>query len=796
MAENLGASFSIDVTALKAGLAQANKLIRESESEFKAAAAGMGDWSKSQEGLEKRIKSLNDIAGVQQKKVDALKSEYDRLIKDGLDPSSTKAIELRTQINKETEALNKSKTEIDKNQKALDNFGKESDDASKDVKKLSDETDKGTGSFTVMKGALADLVSAGIKAAITGFKDLAKYAVEAFQAVDEGRDNVVKATGATGAAAKELEQNYKNVAKSIKGDFGDIGTVLGEVNTRFGFTGDKLEEATKQFIKFGDITGEDAKSAVIDVAKALKSAGASSDDYGKLLDQLAKAAQATGISTSDLASGITKNAPAMRALGFDTTETIAILGQFEKSGMNTETAIGGMQKAIQNWTKDGKNAKTEFSKVIEQIKKAPNDTKGAQIAIENFGKKSGTELAEAIRTGRFEYKDFLELIENSAGTVDSTYKETQDGFDQLSVVIQGVKTDMSDFVSEIMDNYGPQIESFIKKVTDGTKNIINWCIEHLPQIEAALAGIVTGFLAFKAVSIVMSAITVFKNLYTTLQLVKTGQLALNASMLANPIGIVVAAIAGLVAAFVVLWNKCKGFREFWKTLWETIKNAAKVAWDAIVGFFKGAWDKIKAAWGGVASFFSGIWDGIKNAFSAVGSWFSEKFSAAWTGIKNVFSAVGSFFSGIWDTITSPFKAAANWFSKKFEAVVKAIKKPFEAIGEFFSDIWDSIKSPFESAGSKLRAEIEMKTGKKVELATGGVVRRATNAIIGEDGAEAVVPLEHNTGWLDSLADRLAARTGGGVVVNQTNNYSQSHSRYEIYKSQQATAKAVKLAMAR
>ena len=72
MDENLGASFSIDVTNLKAGLAQANRLIRESESEFKAAAAGMDDWSGSQEGLEARIKSLNSITDVQKKKVGSL----------------------------------------------------------------------------------------------------------------------------------------------------------------------------------------------------------------------------------------------------------------------------------------------------------------------------------------------------------------------------------------------------------------------------------------------------------------------------------------------------------------------------------------------------------------------------------------------------------------------------------------------------------------------------------------------------------------------------------------------------
>ena len=117
--ETLGASFSIDVTSLKAGLAQANRLIRESESEFKAAAAGMDDWTKSQEGLEGRIKHLNTAADLQRKKVDALQEEYDKLIADGLAPASREAVELRTKINREEAALASNEKELKKQEKAL-----------------------------------------------------------------------------------------------------------------------------------------------------------------------------------------------------------------------------------------------------------------------------------------------------------------------------------------------------------------------------------------------------------------------------------------------------------------------------------------------------------------------------------------------------------------------------------------------------------------------------------------------------------------------------------------------------
>jgi TP901 family phage tail tape measure protein len=69
---------------------------------------------------------------------------------------------------------------------------------------------------------------------------------------------------------------------------GDIGSALGEVNTRFGFTGKELEDATEAFIKFGDITGTDATESVKLVSRAIENAGMDAKDYTKLLDILAK----------------------------------------------------------------------------------------------------------------------------------------------------------------------------------------------------------------------------------------------------------------------------------------------------------------------------------------------------------------------------------------------------------------------------------------------------------------------------------------------------------------------------
>lgn len=646
MADTLGTKFTIDVTNLKAGLAQANRMIRESESEFRAAAAGMDNWSKSQEGLEKRIKTLNDITAIQQQKVDALKTEYKRLIDNGLDPTSKKASDLRIEINKNEEALNKNTREAEKCKEQLKKVGDESTDTAKEIDTMTDSVSKSKDGYTVFKDVLADFASNALNSVVSGLKDAAKYAMDAYKAVDEGADAVIKQTGATGEVAEKLQQSYKNVARKIKGDFTDIGNTLGQVNTRFGYTGTKLEQATKRFIQFADITGVDATEAVRLVARALENAGDELDNYDILLDKIAKASQASGVSVTTLAEGLVKNGAAMRALGFDTDETIALFAQFEKAGVNTETAFKGMQTAAKEWSSEGKDAKVEFQKMMKEIENAPSDIDRSKLAFDTFGKKAGQELSDAIGTGRFSYNNFVTDIKNSKGTVEDTYTAVKDGIDDIDVAMQDLKLAMGEIVDKMDKEWGSKISTFIHAA-------------------------------------------------------------------ANAIRLLPIAIEGVINSFKKLFS------------------IAEVGFNGIVNAARTAWQKI-TDWFGGTSFF-------ENPNKVANEMISKM-----TGYDN--------------------------FAKNFQS----------------DDPW-GWKST--SSSSKQNMVVVPK------LALGGVVRGATQAIIGESGAEAVVPLERNTEWIDILAEKLSKQMGGGVTVNQTNNYSQEHSRYEILKSQQDTVRAVKLALA-
>ena len=116
-----------------------------------------------------------------------------------------------------------------------------------------------------------------------------------------------------------------NVSKRVKGDFNTIGSAIGEVNTRFGYTGEELEDTTEQFMKFAEITGMDATKAVQTVSKAMNNAGIDSSKYSEVLDEIAIAAQASGISAEKLTENLTKYGSQTRAAGLNTKESIALL---------------------------------------------------------------------------------------------------------------------------------------------------------------------------------------------------------------------------------------------------------------------------------------------------------------------------------------------------------------------------------------------------------------------------------------------------------------------------------------
>lgn len=231
---------------------------------------------------------------------------------------------------------------------------------------------------------------------------------------------------------------------------------------------------------------------------------------------------------------------------------------------------------------------------------------------------------------------------------------------------------------------------------------------------------------------------------------------------ADAVGGVIDAIKGIVQFIVGV------FTGDWKKAWEGIKNIFKGTWDTIVGlaraawelikrpfseagvYFTGIWAGIKKAFSGVKEFFSGVWSNIKGSFGNVSDWFKDTFTKAWTAVKNVFSKGGKIFDGIKDGILNGLKTVINGL---IGGINKVIKTPFDGINSALKTIKN-----IEIVGIKPFKDLPTISVPQIpKLAKGGIVDRATLAMIGERGQEAVVPLESNTSWMDTLAEKLSSR---------------------------------------
>lgn len=284
---------------------------------------------------------------------------------------------------------------------------------------------------------------------------LTTTAIASMNAVDEGLDTIATKTGATGSAAKELQQIYKEVASEVPGEFGDIGAAIGEINTRLDLTGDKLKTASVDFLKFAKVNGVDVNTSVQLVTRAMGDAGIEADKYSELLDMLTVAGQKSGISIESLTTNLAKYGAPMRALGIDTKNAIAMFAGWEKAGVNTEIAFSGMKKAISNWGAAGKDSTKEFSKTLKEIEKCPTIAKATTKAIEVFGAKAGPDLADAIKGGRFEFQKYIDALENGTGTIESTYSQIVDEVDDTQLAMQNAKIAMHDAGEVAAKSLGP-----------------------------------------------------------------------------------------------------------------------------------------------------------------------------------------------------------------------------------------------------------------------------------------------------------------------------------------------------
>lgn len=520
---------------------------------------------------------------------------------------------------------------------------------------------------------------------------------KAFTEVDEGLDTIIKKTGATGDSLDEMGDIMKDIANSIPTDFATAGEAVGEVNTRFGVTGDTLRGLSEQYVKFAEINDTDVTGAIDSTQKALAAFGldaASADSY---LNALTATSQRTGISVDTLAAGAVQNATAFKEMGLDIYGATAFMGDLEVSGADSSAVMSGLGKALKNATAEGIPLDQALADLQNTILNGTESTDGLTAAYELFGK-NGAQVYEAVKNGTLDFTNLGTAVDEAGNIVTDTFDATLDPADQFKVAMNNIKT----LGAEIAETVMPWLSEALAKVRDIIVSLREkWEGLSEPQRQTIIkiAGVIA---AIGPVLTMVGSVT--------------SAIGGVIGLLTGPAGIVVA-IAAVVAAGVWLVEN-----------WDEVKEKIKEVWEKIKGFFVDAWEKIKAIdW---AKLGREMWNNIKNAFSTVTKWFKEKFDAAWDAIKNIkWADVGSW---IWDKVTAAFTALGSikdWFKERFDDAWDAIKKI--DWGDIASTIWDKITTGLAGIGEWLLDIFRTPINSVIDMVNGmiGGVEGAFNAVV-------------------------------------------------------------------
>lgn len=271
-------------------------------------------------------------------------------------------------------------------------------------------------------------VGKGLSTTVTAsFLALGAAALGAGAEIDDALDTIRVKTGATGDAAKGMEQSFKNVFANVPSSAGDVAEALSVIHQKTGLTGASLEALATQALNLARITKTDLNTVLATSQDLFANWGVSAEEQAGKLDFLFKAAQAGGMKVDALMASLSDSGAILRGFGFDLEQSASLLAQFEKAGIDSESMLAGLRKATADFAKDGIDLKTGLAATIEEIKQMGPGLAGTQKAIDVFGNKVGQKFADAIGKGTLGIKEFRDQLANSPESIQKAADET-DGF--------------------------------------------------------------------------------------------------------------------------------------------------------------------------------------------------------------------------------------------------------------------------------------------------------------------------------------------------------------------------------
>ncbi len=640
---------------------------------------------------------------------------------------------------------------------------------------------------------------ANAKKAATSLKDLKKN----FDNSSKGANSMKRAFGSAASGTASLTKSLLGLSAVRK----TVSLVTGSIDSAL----ERMDTMTNFKRTMTAISGSaDAANQSLEALKGVTKGTA----YG--LDVAASAVQnftTRGMSIDESTSEVAKWCDAVAFYGNGTNEALSTVtdalgkmlskGKVEMEQQNRLTDNGinaagiyaqATGRSVTAVLEDLQKGNISSKKFITTVSKAFTEGTNGVLNISGAAKSAGGTWATTISNMKAAVtRGVVSITEKTNSALQNA------GFGTIQNGIKGFGEKMESVLGRVGDKVGEFVGKAAPFITDKLMPALSGVVDNWDRLAPVIGGVIVAVLAYEGAIKVATA----------------AQTALNIVMSLNPIGLIVAGVALLAAGFVLLYKKSESFRnilsaignwakntwngiveslkpcilavenafkQVWEVIkivwgyvkpyfqasWESIKAVFSFASSFIVAGFRFAWESIKAVWNIATSFFAAIWSTIAGIFSVVKSVLSGDWQGAWDAIKGIVGAWAGFFKSVWENIKKPFSACADWFKAVFSAAGEAIKKIFNSIvgliNEKISGGVDKLNSLISGVNAISGAigipAIPLITAPQIPmLATGGVITRLGNVIVGERGPE-MLTLPRG-----AMVTPLPAGAGGNTYSN-------------------------------
>ena len=553
-----------------------------------------------------------------------------------------------------------------------------------------------------------------------------------------------------GASLDDIKKQFPAIAEAATAAGANLQTTAGVVQESMNIWGDSLKSPQQaaailvQTANASNASIEDMQQALATIGSTAKMAGmdmqTTSEAIGLLTNHGFSAAQAS----DDLNHAITqmlapssiakKKMDELRLTFVDSAGKMKPFPQILQEIADKTNGMGDAQKTAALKAMFGASGMKAIAPLLDAINDKTGDAKTSWAAYAAEQDKAAHSTAAATKFLQDQANDMQQNIGSKIEQVGGNWEALRNKAMAAKGGVNGAMLDMINQSIEWATTSNNSMAQFIRGFV-GLSPVIGPAITAVGAFTTnvgKIVGLVGGavgaignlgrvFIVLKQAANVTEAVSALSKLAQTSKLAKTAMVGLQAGqaiftglkaaamalggglqalwgiMLANPITLVIAAIAAVVAALVLFFTKTKTGQQMWsnfvnflKNAWNGLVSVAQTVWNAITQAFQKPIEVIKTLWSGIKDFFSQLWQGIVSTAQGVWSSFTTGMAPIIDSIKTLWSALTDFFSVLWQGIVTTAQTIWNTLVQIFTPIVEAIKAVWQPISEFFSQLWQGI----------------------------------------------------------------------------------------------------------